>query len=398
VTIVDETSGEALRHERRGWSVLPLSGKEPNSRLIRHTRGSASWATFQTRQRRARRDRALVRARRQRRHRRLHRRDLRRARRSRRRRRERSTDRSASADGDSPHRPRPALLPARRASGPFARLPLGELRGEGRYVVAPASRHESGRRYLWELEPEETGLASLDETLFARTREFVGTGAPIRSTWELRSTWESAAPDRELVDRLARALGVPEARYGRPFRCLLHADGRPSAAFWRASEDAQILYHDFHAGRWGGPKWLPLSRVRAYVAGRRGYLGKPELAVWRLRLAAEVGQLERVGFDAPSVPRGLEPVWAGFLFLLGIRWAVSPGEPAPFTRRFAASWCGVSEWEARDAVTELQRRGLLSPVRRDPRGTRLWLPQGWRLSTTSHPLGASQSTKGDHRK
>jgi Bifunctional DNA primase/polymerase, N-terminal len=380
VTIVDESSAEALRHEQRGWSVLPLSGKEPNSRLIRHTRGSASWASFQAR--RAEPDEierwfeldestnvgvctgqisgglVVIDA----------------------------DDEAAAPTGAFP--PTATVRTGRgrhyylRADEPTRShdFDWGELRSEGRYVVAPASRHESGRRYLWELEPEETGLAllagPLAETLLARAREFVGAGAPIRSTWELRSTWESAAPDRELVDRLAVALGVPEARYGRPFRCLLHDDGRPSAAFWRASEDAQILYHDFHAGRWGGSAWLPLSRVRAHVAGRRGYLGKPELAVWRLRLAAEVGQFEPVDFDASAVPRGLEPVWAGFLYLLGIRWAVSPGEPAPFTRRFAASWCDVSEWEARDQLAELERRGLLLPAGRDPRGTRLWLPKG----------------------
>jgi hypothetical protein len=380
VRIVDQSCAEALRHERRGWSVLPLSGKEPNSRLIRHTRGSASWASFQAR--RAEPDEI-----------------------------ERwfQLDESTNVgvctgqisgglvvvDADdeaaAPTGTFPPTATVRTGRGRHYYLHAdeptrshdfgwGEIRGEGRYVVAPASRHESGCRYLWELEPEETGLAalpgSLAETLFVRARESAGAGAPIRSTWELRSTWESAAPDRELVERLARALGVPEARYGRPFRCLLHDDGRPSAAFWRASEDAQILYHDFHAGRFGGSKWLPLSRVRAHVAGRRGYLGKPELAVWRLRLAAEVGQLEPVAFEVPPAPRALEPVYTGFLYLLGIRWAVSPGEPAPFSRRFAASWCGVSEWEARDALTELQRRGLLVPAGRDPRGTRLWLPRG----------------------
>jgi hypothetical protein len=378
--IVDETSAEALRHERRDWSVLPLSGKEPNGRLIRHTRGSASWSSFQSR--RAEPDEierwfeldpetdigictgeissglAVL--------------DV--------------DDEAAAPTGELP-----PTATVRTGSGRHYYLhtdePVrsrdfawGELRVDGRYVVAPVSRHESGHRYVWELEPEEAGLAPLSgqlaETLLSRARESAGTESAIRSTWELRSTWESGALDLELVDRLANALGVPEARYGRPFRCLVHDDARPSAALWRASAGAQILYHDFHAGRFGDPAWLPLSRVRAHVAGRRGYLGKPELAVWRLRLAAEVGKVEPVRFDAPAVARRLEPLWNGFLYLLGIRWKVSPGEPAPFTRRFAAAWCGVSEWEARDGVAELCRLGLLAPAGRDPRGTRLWLPKG----------------------
>jgi Bifunctional DNA primase/polymerase, N-terminal len=378
--IVDEASAEALRHERRGWSVLPLTGKEPNSRLIRHTRGSASWRSFQTR--RARPDEI-----------------------------ERWFDLEESTNigvctgqisgglvvvdaDDEAAAPKvfPATATVRTGRGRHYYLQLageavrsrdfawGELRADGRYVVAPVSWHESGRRYVWELEPEEAGLAPLSgplaETLLSRAQESAGTGSAIRSTWELRSTWESGAIDPGLVGRLANALGVSEVRYGRSFRCLIHEDGRPSAALWRACEGAQILYHDFHAGRFGDPAWLPLSRVRAHVAGRRGYLGKPELAVWRLRLAAEVGELEPLRFDAPAVPRGLEPLWNGFLYLLGIRWKVSPDEPAPFTRRFAAAWCGVSEWDARDSLAELCRLGLLAPAGRDPRGTRLWLPRG----------------------
>jgi hypothetical protein len=372
--------GEALRHERRGWSVLPLAGKEPHHRLIRVTRDSSSWSSFQ--RRRAERDEI-----------------------------ERwfeldpetnvgvvtgeisgglvvldADDELAAPTSEIPPtatvrtgRGRHYYLHGDESSRDFD---WGELRGEGRYVVAPASRHDSGRRYRWELEPEESGLAELDsslaETLFAHARALVTAETGLRSTGEIRSTWENAAPESELVSRLAGVLGVPAVRFGQSFSCLLHADERPSAALWRARRDAPVLYHDFHAHRWGGPAWLPLSRVRAHVAGRRGYLGKPELAIWRLRLAAEVGAIEPVRFEAPSVGAELESLWTGFLYLLGCRWHVSPGEPAPFTRRFAASWCGVSDWQARDGLAELHRIGLFRLAGRDRRGTRLWLPRGVR--------------------
>jgi hypothetical protein len=184
--------------------------------------------------------------------------------------------------------------------------------------------------------------------------------------------------DEALALRLACALGVSEGvSLGESFPCLIHPDERPSAALWRCEPGAHVLYHDWHGNRHGLSVWLPLARVRALLAGRTAPLSPPELAVWKLRLANEAGLVEPVGFERPAAPsRRLEDVWQGFLDLVALRWALTLGDPAPYTARFAAAWCGVSTYRAHEAIGALARAGSLRLVGRDPRGTRLWLPEG----------------------
>ena len=59
--------------------------------------------------------------------------------------------------------------PIRNSAG---RLGPGiDIRGDGGYVVAPPSRHESGRLYEWENDPDETPLAPAPAWLLERLRE-----------------------------------------------------------------------------------------------------------------------------------------------------------------------------------------------------------------------------------
>jgi putative DNA primase/helicase len=59
--------------------------------------------------------------------------------------------------------------PIRNSAG---RLGPGiDIRGDGGYVVAPPSRHESGRLYEWENDPDETPLAPAPTWLLERLRE-----------------------------------------------------------------------------------------------------------------------------------------------------------------------------------------------------------------------------------
>jgi hypothetical protein len=117
--------------------------------------------------------------------------------------------------------------------------------------------------------------------------------------------------------------------------------------------------------------------VRALLAGRTQPLSPPELAIWKLRLAREAELLEPVALERPPAPSGrLEDVWQGFLDLLALRWTVTAGEPAPYSARFAAAWCGVSTHRAHESIRALARAGSLRLAGRDPRGTRLWLPEG----------------------
>jgi hypothetical protein len=179
--------------------------------------------------------------------------------------------------------------------------------------------------------------------------------------------------------RLGAALGAPEGvEIGDTFPCLLHPDRHPSASLWRRDDSAHVLYRDWHAGAHGERRWLTLAQVRARLAGRSFPLAVPELVVWKLRLAREAGLLEPpvLRLDADRPPRAIAPLYDGFLELLALRWTIEPGVPAPFSARFASAWCGVSHRKAHEGVSALQRSGLLRLAGRDPRGTRLWLPQG----------------------
>lgn len=262
-------------------------------------------------------------------------------------------------------------------------FPWGEIRGERAYVVAPCSRRADGGAYAWELTPEDAGFADFAAfentaiTTYIRTTCFKRTTC-LGSEFEGLRALADLERDEYVALRLAGALGAPaDVAIGESFPCLIHADANPSASLWRYEDDAPVLYRDWHAEKHGGDRWLPLARVRALIAGRTQPLGPPELAIWKLRLAHEAGLLEPVAFERPVAPgRRIEDVWGGFLDLLALRWTVTPDAPAPYSARFAASWCGVSTHRAHEAIGALARAGSLRLVGRDPRGTRLWLPEG----------------------
>ena len=272
-----------------------------------------------------------------------------------------------------------------RIDGPVRtrEYPWGSLRGERAYVVAPCTRRADGGVYAWELTPEDAGIADFAAFENCPAPTYIRTTCFKRSTCldhELESLRALADLERDerVALRLARALGAPDdVAIGASFPCLIHADANPSASLWRYEDDARVLYRDWHAEKHDGDRWLPLARVRALLAGRTQPLSPPELAIWKLRLAHEAELVEPVAFERPVAPsRRLEDVWSGFLDLLALRWTVTPGAPAPYSARFAAAWCGVSTHRAHEAISALARAGSLRLVGRDPRGTRLWLPEG----------------------
>jgi hypothetical protein len=92
------------------------------------------------------------------------------------------------------------------------------------------------------------------------------------------------------------------------------------------------------------------------------------LTVWALRLAHAAGVLQ---IDVPPPPPELKDpvaakVLAGFLELLFLRsWPKRPTffESCPYTPRFAASWCSVSELQAKRALDFLCHQFWLSVER-----------------------------------
>lgn len=288
---------------------------------------------------------------------------------------------------DAPELPRtPTVETPRGGSHHYLRIdrpigarfyPWGEVRCAGIYVVAPASRGENGR-YRWTVGLHEVERAALPETLRELTRI---SGEPLllhRDSLGLtglsRASLACLDAREDVVHRLLSALGVPgEPPLGKAFHCPLHDDRRPSATLHRG-RDGLIRLHCFARCGPGGQAWFPLAAANARQAGRRGRLGRVELALWKLDLLERAELVEPYQVAAPGVPERYELVWAGFLRLLGLRWLTTPGSPAPFARAFAAPWCGLAVHEFRVAFDELRRAGFIRPAGVDAQGLRLWLP------------------------
>ena len=374
---------EALADLDRGFALLPVApDKTPRSDLIRRTRGRPGWRQLVKKPATATEVLRLVRARPDDRHRRAHRRGLG----HRRLRRGRPRDRAADADDRDRHdatRP-PRLRPHR--TGPSARASTRgvELRGERAYVVAPCTRRADGGAYAWELTPEDAGIADFAAFENCPAPTYIRTTCFKRSTCldhELESLRALADLERDerVALRLARALGAPDdVAIGASFPCLIHADASPSASLWRYEADARVLYRDWHAEKHDGDR-VASARARACAPRRQDAAAQPTRAR-DLEAASRARGRARSSRSRSSDPSrrvdASRMSGAGSSTCSRSAGRSRPAAPAPYSARFAAAWCGVSTHRAHEAIGALARAGSLRLVGRDPRGTRLWLPEG----------------------
>jgi hypothetical protein len=102
-------------------------------------------------------------------------------------------------------------------------------------------------------------------------------------------------------------------------------------------------------------------------------------AAWKIRVAIERGLVRPAHVGATplfaTVGEVTRAVYYGFLFLLACKWLYAKGEATVFCRTFAGPWCGVSERQARDAITALKRLGYLIDTGERYRQATLWLPR-----------------------
>jgi len=189
----------------------------------------------------------------------------------------------------------------------------------------------------------------------------------------------------DFVMAVAQVLGIdPSAtgpHLGKAFKCILpgHKDEHPSASLYRA-DNGVVVYHDWHTD-----SFYLLPEVFASQAYRRPVkLISPELATWHLRLLVETGFVQLAAVCLPPLPAGhslaLLRVYDGFRLLLGCKWLYSPGEPTPFSWRFASAWCGMSERHVGPEIQKMLHLGIIRAAAeyRSTRGTKmlLFLPGG----------------------
>lgn len=263
----------------------------------------------------------------------------------------------------------------------------GELRAEGAYVVAPPSRHPGGAAYEWSIGLADAPLAALDELRLYSSAGGLSRGRNIPTSGEsgesletpsgksyerARGTGDQLATIDTAVAAALPVLGI-NAPLGSSFRCVIpgHADRRPSASLFR-QRDGVWRYRDWHGEV---HEWWTLAEVRhAQVSGQLTRLDPPTLARWYRRLFAEAGVVDLAPVELPPLPPGtpayVEQVRRGYQLLAAVRDGQGATEPMPFTRRFAASWCGVTEHEAREAIAELRRLGIIEKVGEHPAGAR----------------------------
>jgi hypothetical protein len=133
---------------------------------------------------------------------------------------------------------------------------------------------------------------------------------------------------------------------------------------------------DFH--RPSDPASLTLAEVRASrAAGQVVCLRAPSQSRWYRRLFYEAGVLPAQP-QPIELPPGLSSealrLADGFALLLAVR-ELSDGGPAPYTRSFAGSWCGMGERQAGEGIAELIRAGVLLKAARHGR-MNLYVPAG----------------------
>ena len=172
----------------------------------------------------------------------------------------------------------------------------------------------------------------------------------------------------QVAERFLKALGI-DKEVGQSFSCVLpgHEESKPSASIYK-SDTGLYIYRDWHNK--GGKEIFFLPEVYAAIRYKKVVeLGKPEFTTWAIRLLVDLGFISQYPIKKKPLPKDVKPtvkkVYEGFCLLLGCKWLYSPGEPTPFSWRFAKSWCGVGERQAGEAIKYLLKHGYIKIVSKE---------------------------------
>jgi hypothetical protein len=160
-------------------------------------------------------------------------------------------------------------------------------------------------------------------------------------------------------------LGPESLDDGRAFLCRLpgHRERDPSA-MWGRTETGYYIYKDFHA-RSGKTVYTVPEVFAALYSGVVETLPSPSRMAWRLRLMVEEGWLHPEPVRMRALPDDasdlLRRYCEGFRLLVACRschpQTVAPS--APFSKAFAACWCGIPKGSVWATHQEAIRQDLL---------------------------------------
>jgi hypothetical protein len=153
-----------------------------------------------------------------------------------------------------------------------------------------------------------------------------------------------------------RFMGYEVRRLEQSVPCPWHDDDKRPSATIVQGEDSQIMIRDYHSigckrsqahGKNQDCEWLSIPDVFAkHLTGKKKILNHGEYCVWGLRLLGVLGEIALPTIDAPDLPNDAPPsakkVWDGFRHLLRVRQFYLPDQKeTPFSSRFAMRWCNI---------------------------------------------------------
>jgi hypothetical protein len=272
----------------------------------------------------------------------------------------------------------------------------GELRAEGNVTIIPPSRHvETGQPYEWvdglsitdlplqrinqnllnalvKLNPKLNKIELIEDRRALRARKnILPCSHPARSyDPEVDSRVEKSIPyleylqDPRVAITIMQAIGVKVERIGQAFLCPIHkGEKNPSAALYLPHDQGFITMHDFHTG-----EFIPLPDLyAAHIKGKYEPLGAGERALWWIRCLVDLGYIDYPRLLArplpESAPESAQALYAGFTKLLGMRKLYNADQEAtPFSWRFAAGWCNLSNRAIQEGMGWLLTHGFMHKV------------------------------------